>query len=70
MPPDPHDIALAGVYLPPLLVAATIGAMAAWATAKALNRTRLSRFLLYPPAIFVALFVLYTGVIGSTLIPV
>ena len=68
MQPIPHEIAIAGVYFPPLLIAGVLAAAATWLTAILLNRYRLSRFFLYPPLIFLALFVLYTGVIGSTLI--
>ena len=64
----PHELAIGGVYFPPLLIAGIIAAAATWLTAIVLNHFRLSRFLVYPPLIFLALFVLYTGVIGSTLV--
>lgn len=70
MPPVPHEIAIAGVFFPPLLLAAAIAVGVTWLTAILLNRFRLSRFFFYPPLIFLALFVLYTGVIGTILIPV
>ena len=44
--------------------------VAATLTAFALNRYRLSRFFSYPPVIFIALAVIYTGVTGTFLIPV
>ena len=66
----PHEFFIGGVYFPPLLIAALLGVTAAALTAIALNRFRLSRFLFYPPLVFVALAVIYTGLIGSFLIPV
>jgi hypothetical protein len=64
----PHEIAISGVYFPPLLLASTLGALLAAATAMGLNRYRLSRFMIYPPLIFLALTVIYTGLIGMALI--
>jgi len=66
----PHEFAISGVYFPPLLIAALFGVTAAALTAIALNRYRLSRYFFYPPLVFVALAVIYTGLIGSFLIPV
>lgn len=60
---------MAGVYLPPMLIAATIGSLFAIGTAILLNRFRLSRFLVYPPLDFVALTVLYTGLVGALFLP-
>lgn len=56
----PHEIAFGGVYMPPLLVASLIGAIAASFTAKLLNRYRLSKYFFYPPLVFVALLIIYT----------
>ena len=39
-------------------------------TATWLNRTRLSRFFFYPPLVFVALAVIFTGVFGTFIIQV
>jgi len=39
-------------------------------TAMLLNRFRLSRFFFYPPLVFVALAVVYTGLIGTFIIPI
>jgi hypothetical protein len=39
-------------------------------TAMLLNRFGLSRFFFYPPLVFVALAVIYTGVIGTFIIPI
>ena len=66
----PHEFTLGGVYLPPLLIAALLGVLAAALTAMLLNRYRLSRYFFYPPLVFLALAVIYTGLIGTLFIPV
>lgn len=65
----PIEVALGGVYFPPLFLASLLGASAAAATAYGLNRYRLSRFFYYPPVVFLALAVIYTGLIGTFVIP-
>ena len=65
----PTEVAIGGVYFPPLLLAGILGATGAVLTAFLLNRYRLSRFFFYPPIVFLALAVIYTGLIGSFLIP-
>ena len=60
----PYELSIAGVYFPPLLLAALPGVAAAAATALLLNRYRLSRFLVNPPLIFLALSIVYTRLIG------
>jgi hypothetical protein len=66
----PNELAIGGVYMPPLLLAAIIGTLLALVTASLLNRTRLSRHFFYPPLVFVAMTVVYTVVIGTFFIPV
>ena len=70
MLPTPHEFAIGGVYLPPLLVAAFLGAIAAMGTAQLLNRYRLSRYLFYPPLVLLSLMVIYTVLIGALIIGV
>jgi hypothetical protein len=65
----PHEFFIGGVYFPPLLIAAFLGVVLATITAIALNRYHLSRFFFYPPLVFVALTVIYTGLIGTFFIP-
>jgi hypothetical protein len=66
----PHEFTIGGVYFPPLLIASIFGTLAAVVTSTLLNRYHLSRFFYYPPLIFVALAIIYTGLIGTLLIPV
>ena len=61
----PHEISISGVYFPPMLLAGMLGVVLTIATARVLNRYRLSRFFVYPPLIFLALAVLYTSVVGA-----
>ena len=66
----PSEFNIGGVYFPPLLIASLLGALLAWVSARLLNRYRLSRFFAYPPLVFIALAIIYTGLIGTFLIPV
>ena len=65
----PHEFAIGEVYMPPLLITAILGTIAAVVTARLLNRYRLSRHVFYPPLVFVALAVIYTVFFGTVLIP-
>jgi hypothetical protein len=66
----PSEFAIGGVYFPPLLIAGILGSVAALLTAMLLNRYRLSRFFYYPPLVLLALAVIYTGLLGTFVIPV
>ena len=64
----PHEIALGGVFMPPLLVAGILGIIAAIITAQLLNRYRVSRYFYYPPLVFIALMIIYTVIIGTFIV--
>ena len=66
----PHEFVIADVYMPPLLVAATLGVIAAVITTRQLNRYRLSRYFFYPPLVQLSLAVIYTVLIGTFVIRV
>lgn len=68
--PVASEFALGGVYFPPLMIASIFGVAAATVTAIFLNRFRLVRFFHYPPLVYVALSVLYTGLISNLFLPV
>ena len=68
MMPNPQEFTIGGIYLPPLLVAALFGTLAAVATARLLNRYRLSKYFFYPPLVFLALMIIYTVLIGTFII--
>lgn len=65
MLPLPHELSFAGIYFPPLLLAAVLGMTAAMGTAHVLDRYRLSRYFAHPPAVMLAMAVIYTIVIGT-----
>jgi hypothetical protein len=65
----PHELALGGVYVPPMLVAAIVGTGLAVVAARLLNRYRLSRHFYYTPLVFVGLAVLFTLLVGTFVIP-
>ena len=65
----PSEFVAAGVYFPPLLIGAVLGVMEAVASALMLNRYRISRHFFYPPLVFLALSVIYTGLISKFLVP-
>jgi len=65
MTPIPHEFAIGGVYVPPMLVAAVFGIIAALLTTRLLNRKRLTKYFFYPPLVSLALMVIYTVFIGT-----
>jgi len=52
-----------------MLIAGIVGLAGAVLTARLLNRLRLSRFLFYPPLVFVALMVIYTVLVATFVVP-
>ena len=68
MLPIPHEFAIGGVYLPPLLIAAILGVLGAIISARLLNRYRLSRHFFYPPLVMLAMMAIYTVLIGTFII--
>ena len=70
MMPIPHEFAIGGVYMPPLLIASLFGVIAAVVTARLLDRYRLSKYLFYPPLVLLSLMIIYTVLIGALIIGV
>ncbi|MCP3905304.1 MAG: DUF1656 domain-containing protein [Planctomycetes bacterium] len=60
----PSELVFGGVYYPPALLIGLLGLIAAWIAAKLLNRTRLARFFWYPALAFVAMWALFSALIG------
>jgi len=56
----PHEIAIGGIYMPPLFMALILGTVLAIVAAKLLNKYRLSKYFYYPPLVFVAMVVIFT----------
>lgn len=65
----PKELAIGEVYMSPMLIAGIMGTIAAVATARLLNRYRLSRYFFHPPLVFVALVIIYTVLIGTFILP-
>jgi hypothetical protein len=68
MLPIPHEFAIGGIFMPPILIASIFGLLVAVATALLLNRFRLSRYFFYPPLVLISLAVINTIVIGTFVI--
>ncbi|MCK5498557.1 MAG: DUF1656 domain-containing protein [Gammaproteobacteria bacterium] len=64
----PHEFAIGGVYMPPLLVAGLLAALLTVLTAYLLNRYRLSRYFFYPPLVSLSIMVIYTVFIGTYIV--
>jgi hypothetical protein len=65
----PSEVSIGGVYFPPYLLAGTLGVALAALSAVQINKYHLSRYFYYPPLVFLALAVLYTGLISTFIIP-
>ena len=66
--PTPHEIVIAGVYLSPLLVAAFFGLIATVVSVRLISHYGLSKYFSFPPAVFLALTVIYTLFFGTFII--
>ena len=55
--------------MPPMLAAALFGAAIAMLVARLLNRYRLSRYFFYPPLLLMSMMVMFTVLVGLTVIP-
>ena len=62
--PVPSDVAIGGMYVAPALLVALFGLVAASVAVKTLNRTGLSRFVWHPPLAFLALWALFSALVG------
>ena len=68
MTSPPHEFSIGGVYMPPLLVAGALGAIATIVTVYFLNRYKLAQYFFYPPLVSLALMIIYTVLIGTFII--
>ena len=66
----PGEIAVGGIYFPPVLFAILLGVLLAGLIARLLNRLNLTRFVWHPPLFFIALAVLCTRLVGLFFIPI
>lgn len=66
----PMEIAIGGIYFPPIMFAIILGVIMAEVIGKLLNRFDLTRFIWHPPLFFIALAVICTRLVGLYIIPV
>lgn len=66
----PQEIGFGEVYLPPLLIVATLALIMAWLTSILLNRLRWSRYFTFPTLVFLAIAAIYTIIIGTFVIQI
>ena len=65
----PSDLSFSGLVLPPLFVAAVVGCLLAVVVARLATRFGLDRYVWHPWLVFVALAVLFTTLIGLSVVP-
>ncbi|GAB3529599.1 DUF1656 domain-containing protein [Photobacterium alginatilyticum] len=61
----PHELAIGDVYFSPLLLVVIYAVIAAWVTVGLLNKTRLSRLIVFPSVTFLAIALLYVVAIDA-----
>ena len=66
--PTPHEFAIAGVYMPPMLVAGLFGVIATALSVRLISHYRLSNYFAFPSVVFLALMVIYTVFFGTFII--
>jgi Ca2+/Na+ antiporter len=54
-----HELAIGDMYLSPLLPVFSVALLAAWVSTILLNKSRLSRYIMFPSSTFLALIVMY-----------
>jgi hypothetical protein len=65
----PAEVSIFGIYVSPYVPCGVLSLFLASMTARLLNRYRASRFLAYPPLVFLALVVLYGGLLSLFVFP-
>ncbi|MFS1524775.1 DUF1656 domain-containing protein [Microbulbifer sp. 2304DJ12-6] len=61
----PHELSIGEIYFSPLLMSSLLGIAAALLTARLLDRYRISRYFANPPAVIIAVSIIYTILIGT-----
>ena len=61
----PRELVLGDVYFSPWLPVLTVALIATWITSLLLNRLRLSRFIVFPSATFLAIMLAYVLLIDA-----
>ncbi|HEY9128620.1 MAG TPA: DUF1656 domain-containing protein [Sulfurovum sp.] len=63
--PYPHELSLGDVYFSPMLLVILLSFLAAGITVIVLNKLKLSRFILAPSYVFIAILSLYIVLIDT-----
>lgn len=66
----PMEIAIGGIYFPPVLFATLLSVLLAAMVAGLLNRFNLTRFIWHPPLFFVALTVVCVRLVDLFILPI
>lgn len=66
----PHEFAISGIFMPPLLIAGLLGAIATIITIQLFNHYKLSRYFFYPPLVSLAVMIIYTVLFGTFIVRV
>ncbi len=68
MTPIPHEFIIAGVYLPPMLIASFLGLIAAIFTGRVFNHYGIVKYFYYPPLVTISLAVIYSILLSTFVI--
>lgn len=66
--PYPHELAAGDVYYSPFLLVIALALIGTWITVVILNKTRISRFIVFPSTTFLAIMTLYIVLIDALII--
>jgi len=66
----PMEIAIGGIYFPPVMFAILLGVLLAGIVSRLLNKLNLTRFIWHPPLFFLALAVVCTRLVNLFIIPI
>ncbi len=69
MLPIPAEVEIAGTYFPPMLIDVILALVMMIVTVSLLNRYRLSRYFYFPNLVMLAIVIIYTGILGTFVIP-
>lgn len=66
----PKELSFGEVYLPPMIVVATLAVILSGITASILNRLRWTRYISSPTLVFIAIVAIYSVLLGTFAIPI
>ena len=66
----PMEIALGGIYFPPVMFAVLLGMLLAGLVARLLNRLNPTRLIWHPPLFYLAMVVICTRLVDLFILPI